>query len=135
MKLKDKVVLITGGGSGLGREMGLTFAREGAKVGINDIRPESAQNVTTEIERAGGKGAKSFVADVSNSMAVKKMFTDFLAAYGTIDILDQQCWHRTHPRERRDRGRHADLSTKIGTRCCRRISTRHFFALAKLSKR
>ena len=87
MKLKDKVVLITGGGSGLGREMGLTFAREGAKVGVNDIRPESAQNVATEIERAGGKGAKPFVADVSSSAAVKKMFADFLAAYGTIDIL------------------------------------------------
>ena len=86
MKLKDKVVLITGGGSGLGREMGLTFAREGAKVGVNDIRPESASNVVTEIERAGGK-ARSFVADVSNSAAVKKMFTDFVAAFGTIDIL------------------------------------------------
>ena len=77
MKLKDKVVLITGGGSGLGRETGLTFAREGAKVGINDVRPESAQNVVTEIERAGSKGAKAFVADVSNSTAVKKMFADF----------------------------------------------------------
>ncbi len=86
MKLKDKVVLITGGGSGLGREMGLTFAREGAKIGVNDIRPESASNVVTEIERAGGK-ARSFVADVSNSAAVKKMFTDFVAAFGTIDIL------------------------------------------------
>jgi 3-oxoacyl-[acyl-carrier protein] reductase len=86
MKLKDKVVLITGGGSGLGREMGLTFAREGAKIGVNDIRPESASNVATEIERAGGK-ARPFVADVSNSAAVKKMFTDFVAAFGTIDIL------------------------------------------------
>jgi 3-oxoacyl-[acyl-carrier protein] reductase len=86
MKLKDKVVLITGGGSGLGREMGLTFAREGAKIGVNDIRPESASNVVTEIERAGGK-ARSFVADVSNSAAVKKMFTEFVAAFGTIDIL------------------------------------------------
>jgi 3-oxoacyl-[acyl-carrier protein] reductase len=87
VKLKDKVVLITGGGSGLGRETGLTFAREGAKVGINDVRPESAQNVVTEIERAGGTGAKAFVADVSNSAAVKKMFADFIATYGTIDIL------------------------------------------------
>ena len=86
MKLKDKVVLITGGGSGLGREMGLTFAREGAKIGVNDIRPESASNVVTEIERAGGK-ARPFVADVSNSAAVKKMFADFIAAFGTIDIL------------------------------------------------
>jgi len=86
MKLKDKVVLITGGGSGLGREMGLTFAREGAKIGVNDIRPESASNVVTEIERAGGK-ARSFVADVASSAAVIKMFTDFVAAFGTIDIL------------------------------------------------
>jgi 3-oxoacyl-[acyl-carrier protein] reductase len=86
MKLKDKVVLITGGGSGLGREMGLTFAREGAKIGVNDIRPESAQNVVTEIERAGGK-ARPFVADVSSSAAVGKMFADFIAAFDTIDIL------------------------------------------------
>jgi NAD(P)-dependent dehydrogenase (short-subunit alcohol dehydrogenase family) len=86
VKLKDKVVLITGGGSGLGREMGLTFAREGASVGVNDIRPESAQNVVTEIERAGGK-ARPFVADVSSSAAVRKMFADFIAAFGTIDIL------------------------------------------------
>ena len=86
MKLKDKIVLITGGGSGLGREMGLTFAREGATIGVNDIRPESAQNVVTEIERAGGK-ARPFVADVSSSTAVAKMFQDFIAAFGTIDIL------------------------------------------------
>ncbi len=86
MKLKDKVVLITGGGSGLGREMGLTFAREGATIGVNDIRPESAQNVVTEIERAGGK-ARPFVADVSSSAAVAKMFAEFIAAFGTIDIL------------------------------------------------
>jgi NAD(P)-dependent dehydrogenase (short-subunit alcohol dehydrogenase family) len=86
MRLKDKITLITGGGSGLGREMGLTFAREGATIAVNDIRPESAQNVVTEIERAGGK-ARAFVADVSNSTAVKKMFADFIAVFGTIDIL------------------------------------------------
>jgi 3-oxoacyl-[acyl-carrier protein] reductase len=86
MKLKDKIVMITGGGSGLGREMGLTFAREGATIAVNDIRPESAQNVATEIERAGGK-ARSFVADVSSSAAVKRMFAEFVAAFGTIDVL------------------------------------------------
>src|ERR1700678_1881009 len=86
MRLKDKIVLVTGGGSGLGREMGLLFAREGAKVGVNDVRPESAQNVATEIERAGGV-ARPFVADVSSSAAVKKMFADFIAEFGTIDVL------------------------------------------------
>ena len=86
MKLKDKVVMITGGGSGLGREMGLMFAHEGATIAVNDIRPESAQNVATEIERAGGK-ARPFVADVSSSAAVRKMFADFVAAYGHIDVL------------------------------------------------
>ena len=86
MKLKDKIVLITGGGSGLGREMGLTFAGEGAAIAVNDIRPESAHNVVSEIEHAGGK-ARPFVADVSSSAAVKKMFADFVAAFGTIDVL------------------------------------------------
>jgi 3-oxoacyl-[acyl-carrier protein] reductase len=86
MRLRDKIVLITGGGSGLGREMGLLFASEGAKIGVNDIRPEAAQNVVTEIERAGGV-AKPFVADVSSSAAVKKMFAEFLGAFGTIDVL------------------------------------------------
>ena len=86
MKLANKIALITGGGSGLGREMALTFAREGAKVGVNDVRPEAAHNVATEIARAGGR-AQAMVADVSDSAAVKKMFEEFLAAFGTIDIL------------------------------------------------
>ena len=86
MKLDGKVVLITGGGSGLGREMALLFAREGARVGVNDIRPEAAQNVVTEIHRAKGE-ARPFIADVSSSAAVKQMFTEFLAAFGTIDVL------------------------------------------------
>jgi 3-oxoacyl-[acyl-carrier protein] reductase len=86
MKLDGKAILITGGGSGLGREMALLFAGEGAKIGVNDVRPEAAQNVVTEIERAHGH-AQPFVADVSSSAAVKKMFTEFIAAFGTIDVL------------------------------------------------
>lgn len=87
MRLRDKAVLVTGGGSGLGREIGLAFAREGAKVGINDIRAESAQRVVEEIGHAGANGARAFVADVSVSSAVRQMFEDFVAAYGTIDVL------------------------------------------------
>jgi 3-oxoacyl-[acyl-carrier protein] reductase len=86
MKLKGKAVLITGGGSGLGRETALTFAREGARIGINDIRPESAHNVVTELGRMGGE-AIALVADVSQSAAVKKIVGDFVAKFGTIDVL------------------------------------------------
>jgi 3-oxoacyl-[acyl-carrier protein] reductase len=86
MKLKDKKILITGSGSGLGREMALTFAREGAQIGVNDIRPESAHNVATELTRAGARSI-ALIADVSSSAAVKKMFNEFLAAFGTIDVL------------------------------------------------
>src|SRR5215469_160605 len=86
MKLRDKAVLITGGGSGLGREMALVFSRERARVGVNDVRPEAAQNVTTEIERAGGR-ARALIADVADSAAVKRIFAEFIAAFGTIDIL------------------------------------------------
>jgi len=86
MKLRDKAVLITGGGSGLGREMALVFSREGARVGVNDVRPEAAQNVTTEIERAGGR-ARALIADVADSAAVKRIFAEFIAAFGTIDVL------------------------------------------------
>jgi 3-oxoacyl-[acyl-carrier protein] reductase len=86
MKLKDKAVMITGAGSGLGREMALTFTREGARLGVNDVRPEAAQNVVSEIERAGGR-AVGLVADVSDSAAVKKMFAEFLAVFGTLDVL------------------------------------------------
>jgi 3-oxoacyl-[acyl-carrier protein] reductase len=86
MRLQGKAVLITGGGSGLGREMALTFARQGAKIGINDIKPESAHNVLTEV-KATGAIAVALVADVSKSSAVKKMFGEFLSAFGTIDVL------------------------------------------------
>jgi NAD(P)-dependent dehydrogenase (short-subunit alcohol dehydrogenase family) len=59
MKLKSKVALITGAGSGLGREIALAFAREGCAVGINDIRPEPAEEVVREITALGGEAASS----------------------------------------------------------------------------
>jgi 3-oxoacyl-[acyl-carrier protein] reductase len=86
VKLKDKAVLITGAGSGLGREMALLFTREGARVGVNDVRPEAAQNVVSEIEQAGGRPIR-LVADVTDSAAVRRMFAEFVAAFGTVDVL------------------------------------------------
>lgn len=86
MRLEGKVALVTGGGSGIGRAVCLTFAREGARVAVNDIRPEA---IDETIRAMGEARALAFpvVADVADSSAVRKMFAALLARYGTIDIL------------------------------------------------
>lgn len=86
MRLDGKVVLITGGGQGLGREYALGFGKEGAKVVVADINYENAQKVIKEIVAKGGKGIAVHV-DVSsvsdtNAMAIKAM-----ESFGQIDVL------------------------------------------------
>jgi NAD(P)-dependent dehydrogenase (short-subunit alcohol dehydrogenase family) len=71
MKLQDKVALITGAGSGLGRVSAILFASEGASIGVADINLESAEETASEISRAGGR-ALALQVDVSNSVSVKQ---------------------------------------------------------------
>lgn len=86
MRLKNKVALVTGGGSGIGKEICLLFAREGATVAVNDIVAESAEKT---IQAMGELGANALAlpADVSDSEQVKNMFSKLLEKYGTLDIL------------------------------------------------
>jgi len=86
MKLKSKVALVTGGGSGLGREIALAFAREGCAVGVNDIRPEAAEAVVAEVRAAGGE-ASPLPCDVADSRAVYKMFAKHMGDFQSLDIL------------------------------------------------
>jgi len=86
MKLRGRVALVTGGGSGLGREIALTFAREGAQVAVNDVRRESAQKVCAEIEKLGTK-TLALPADVSDSVEVAAIFEQLAETWGRIDIL------------------------------------------------
>lgn len=86
MMLEDKVALVTGAGSGLGRAIAAAFAREGALVAVNDIREEAAQATVAEIQAAGGR-AMAVVADVADGRATLKMFTRFLSVWNTIDLL------------------------------------------------
>lgn len=87
MELKDKVALITGGGTGLGREIALQLAREGVHLAINYSRSrEEAEQTVAEI-KALGVQAQSFQADVSQVSQIKAMVAQVDEAFGRLDLL------------------------------------------------
>jgi 3-oxoacyl-[acyl-carrier protein] reductase len=86
VKLENRVALITGGGSGLGRQIALNFAREGARIAVNDVRPEAAGAVCEEIRKNGG-AAIPLVADVSDSVEVHDLFDQIDLEWSRLDIL------------------------------------------------
>lgn len=86
MRLKDKVAIITGSTSGMGRATAELFAREGAKVVVTGRNEERAKEVVDKI-KAEGNEAIYVIADTSNMDEVKKIFDETIKAYGTVDIL------------------------------------------------
>ena len=86
MRLADKVIAITGSGSGLGRESALLFASEGATVVTSDIVPGRAKAVADEVVAAGGT-AIAVDADVRNDADMQRLVTETVAAYGRIDVM------------------------------------------------
>jgi len=85
-RLEGKVAIVTGAGSGLGRGIALAFAREGARVVVNDINAGNARAVVEEI-KAQGKEALAVEADVSRNNQVEEMVGKTLETFGRIDIL------------------------------------------------
>lgn len=85
-RLKGKVALITGGGSGIGRATCLLFAREGATVVVADYVAEGGHETVRQIKATGGEAA--FVqADVSKSADVQNMIATAAKTYGRVDVL------------------------------------------------
>jgi 3-oxoacyl-[acyl-carrier protein] reductase len=85
MKLKDRIALVTGGGSGLGRAISLLFAEEGAHVIVNELRLETAEQTVASMK--GPAGGRAIQADVSDSAQVKAMFATIEREAGGLDIL------------------------------------------------
>ena len=87
MNLKDKVAVVTGGGTGLGREISLDLAREGAHVVVVYSRSETEAAGTVADLKALGSNAAAIRADVSQSADVTALIAKVAADYGRIDVL------------------------------------------------
>lgn len=86
MRLKDKTAIVTGAASGIGKEIALTYAREGAKVAIADLDKGAADAVAGEIRAAGGQ-ALGIAMDVTSEQAVNEGVAAVVAAFGGVDVL------------------------------------------------
>lgn len=86
MKLKDKAAIVTGAASGIGRDIALLFAGEGAKVAIADLKQEAAQATAAEIAARGG-AAMAVAMDVTDVQQVHAGIEAVVARFGGIDIL------------------------------------------------
>ncbi|MEA2415052.1 MAG: hypothetical protein QOI58_1709 [Thermoanaerobaculia bacterium] len=83
MRLKDKVALITGGGSGIGKASCLLFAKEGAKVVVVDLKKESAEATANEI----GDNARAFAADISKASDCEAMVKFAEETFGRLNVV------------------------------------------------
>lgn len=81
-RLANKVALITGAGSGLGREMALLFASEGATVVVNDIDPSAGERTVEEI----GDGSQFIPGDVADDAATASLFDQIRSSHGRLDV-------------------------------------------------
>ena len=86
MLLKDKIAVITGAASGIGKEIAITYAREGAKVVIADLNLEGANATAAEIEKTGAQ-AIGVAMDVTSEAEVETGMAKAVATFGGIDVL------------------------------------------------
>lgn len=86
MRLQNKIAIITGAGSGIGRGIALSFIKEGARTIVADWSEESGEKTVEQIKKEGGKAV--FVkTDVSNKGDIEQMVKTCLANFGRVDIL------------------------------------------------
>jgi len=83
--LKDKVAVVSGAGSGIGRAIAIAYATEGAKVAVADINEENAKETVKMIQNQGGE-AFAIKADSSKASDNKMLVEEIVAKYGRLDV-------------------------------------------------
>ncbi len=86
MEVKDKIVVVTGAGSGIGAAAAKHFAHHGAQVVVSDLKIEKAKKTVDEIAAYGGK-AVAIEANVANYEAVKKLIKETVKRFGRLDVI------------------------------------------------
>ena len=86
MRLKDKVAIVTGAASGIGKEIAIIFAREGAKVAIADLNQKAADATASEIDPSG-KRVVGVAMDVTNEQQVDDGTAKVVETFGSLDVL------------------------------------------------
>jgi 3-hydroxybutyrate dehydrogenase len=86
MRLKDKVAIVTGAASGIGRGIAIAFAREGAKVAVADIDKKAADATARDIDASGGR-AIGIAMDVTDERQVDAGTTNVVNTFGSLDVL------------------------------------------------
>ena len=84
MRLRDKIAIVTGAGSGIGRAAAMLFAREGALLVLNDIDAESLDKVATQV---GKDRNRAVTGDVAKEDTARRLAGEAIAAFGRIDVL------------------------------------------------
>ena len=82
----SKVAFITGAGGYIGGETALTLAKQGTKVAVCDINPESIERTVKRIEEIGGE-AKGYVFDITDSKDVDRVVDEIVKDFGRLDIM------------------------------------------------
>lgn len=86
MELKDKVIIVTGGGRGLGRNMAIELASKGAKLALVDLNQDDLDKTVEECSKSGVE-ARTYICNVSVEEDVEKMFAAVISDFGTLDGL------------------------------------------------
>ncbi len=86
MRVENKVVIITGAGSGIGREAALLFAKEGAKIVVTDVNEKAGMETVEDIRKNGGEAFFTEL-DVTDREQAKQVVRDALERFGKIDVL------------------------------------------------